>query len=330
MGVALVKNNAFSTLAATLGSSDTSLTLATGTGSRFPSITGGSGNFFFLTLLDTSNNIEVVKVTATAADVFTVARAQDGSTARAFSTSARVELRPTQSLFDDKLSKGGGTMTGYIEAIAGASGNQVPRVSEVVKKTGDTMTGALTVPELRGPSNEIVIPNGDRLVGDSAGSIAAPGMILQTVYAIIESQPSYTAPISGTIEVEEFALSITPKYNDSKILLTYMISGEATEGNYTWRLERNGASIGNNSTVSGRYVGWVNGDYDSNATTTPKTTTYHYIDSPATTSALEYTLHLAPSGASAMTYHVNRSVSSAGADDNEVAISMVIIQEIAQ
>lgn len=330
MGVALVKNNAFSTLASTLSSSDTSLTVAAGTGSRFPTITGGSGDFFLITLLDTSNNIEVVKVTATATDVFTIVRAQDGTTARGFVVSDRVELRPTQGLFDDKLSKGGGTMTGHITAIAGATNNQVPRVNEVVKKSGDTMSGALTVPELRGPSNEITIPSGDRLVGEAAGSIAAPGMIIQTVHLLVEAQNSFSAPVSGEIELDDFAISITPKYNNSKILLTLMVSGEGSEGNFTWQLKRNGSSIANNSTTTGRWVGWVNGDYDSNAASTPQTRTYLYLDSPASTSEQEYTLFLAPSGASAVTYRVNRAYGAAGSDDNEVATSMIMLQEIAQ
>jgi hypothetical protein len=330
MGVALVKNNAYSTLAATITSSDTTLNVAVGTGVRFPAITSGSGDFFFLTLLDTSNNIEIVKVTATSTDTFTVVRGQDGTTARGYAATSRAELRPTQGLFDDKVSVGGGTLTGHLEAPANAAGDQVPRVSEVVKKSGDTMTGALIVPELRGPSNEIVIPSGERIVGDVAGSLAAPGMVVQTVHVLVEAQNAYSAPVGGEIEVEEFAISITPKYNNSKIYLTLMISGESSESNFTWRLKRNGNSIANNSTVSGRWVGWVPGAYDGNNTTTPECNTYHYMDSPASTSAQQYRLYMAPSGASAVTYRVNRGYNNGASDDNEVVTSMIMLQEIAQ
>ena len=330
MGVALVKNNAYSTLAATITSSDTTMNVAVGTGVRFPSIAGGSGDFFYLTLLDTSNNIEVVKVTAIATDTLTIVRGQDGTTARGYASTSRVELRPTQGLFDDKVSKGGGTMTGHLEAVANASGNQVPRVSEVVKKSGDTMTGALIVPELRGPSNEIVIPTGERIAGDVAGSLTAPGMIIQTVHLLVEAQNSYSAPVGSEIEVTDFAVSITPKYSNSKVLLTLMVSGESSESNFTWRLKRNGNSIANNSTATGRWVGWVNGEYDSNADSTPQTNTYLYLDNPASTSQQEYTLYMAPSGASAITFRVNRSYGAAGADDREITTSMIMLQEIAQ
>lgn len=49
-----------------------------------------------------------------------------------------------------KVSKTGDTMTGPLSVPAGATGAQVPRAQEVVSKTGDTMTGNLTVPSLNG------------------------------------------------------------------------------------------------------------------------------------------------------------------------------------
>ena len=79
MGVK-VTNNAFGTISAGISSSDTTVTLDTGQGARFPTL--GSGDFFFGTLIDTSNNIEVVKVTARSTDSMTVTRAQDNTTAR--------------------------------------------------------------------------------------------------------------------------------------------------------------------------------------------------------------------------------------------------------
>jgi len=79
----LVKNNAYSTLASTITDVATSISLAAGTGSRFPVISGG--DYFYATLIDTSNNLEVVKVTARSTDTLTVVRAQDGTTARAYS-----------------------------------------------------------------------------------------------------------------------------------------------------------------------------------------------------------------------------------------------------
>jgi hypothetical protein len=333
MGVALVKNNAFSTLAATLGSTATSLNVTVGTGVRFPSIAGGSGDFFFMTLIDTSNNIEVVKVTATATDVFTVIRGQDGTTALNFASTSRVELRPTQGLFDDKLSKGGGTMTGHLEAVANASGSQVPRVSEVVKKSGDTMSGPLTLPEIRGVSNEVLIPSGERLRAAVAGGIVAPGMVIQTVYKQVDTVGS-VATAGGTVgDVTDMFLAITPKYASSKILVMFDICCETNGHNMVFRLSRNGGAIGNNSTVTlQNWVGWKVSVYDSNDNSTPQQRFMTILDSPNTTSPVTYQLRFIGSSTSAVTLYLNRSVTGAdvGQNEYEIGTSSVMLQEIAQ
>ena len=54
------KNNAFSTLAAGISDSATALTVASTHGARFPTITGSQ--YFYVTLIDSSNNLEIVKV----------------------------------------------------------------------------------------------------------------------------------------------------------------------------------------------------------------------------------------------------------------------------
>ena len=89
MGVK-VTNNAFGTISAGINNSDTTIVLDSGQGARFPSLS--SGDFFFGTLIDTSNNLEIVKVTARSTDSMTVTRGQDNTSARAFSIGDRFEL----------------------------------------------------------------------------------------------------------------------------------------------------------------------------------------------------------------------------------------------
>lgn len=100
MGVK-VTNNAWGTLAAGISASDVTLSLTSGQGARFPALT--AGQWFWLTLADAANNLEIVKCTARSGDTLTVVRGQDGTTAKAYNTSDRVELRPTAALFNDKL-----------------------------------------------------------------------------------------------------------------------------------------------------------------------------------------------------------------------------------
>jgi hypothetical protein len=95
-----VTNNAFGTLNAGINSSATTIVLTAGQGARFPTLS--AGDYFYATLIDTSNNLEIVKVTARSTDTMTVVRGQDNTTARAYSTNDRFELRPTAALFNEK------------------------------------------------------------------------------------------------------------------------------------------------------------------------------------------------------------------------------------
>ncbi|WP_369551981.1 gp53-like domain-containing protein [Salmonella enterica] len=82
----LAANNAQTVLAAGISSSATSLTVNTGTGALFPSPSSGV-SFFKLTLIDaaTGQLTEIVHVTARSGDTMTIDRAQEGTTARAWS-----------------------------------------------------------------------------------------------------------------------------------------------------------------------------------------------------------------------------------------------------
>ena len=94
----LYTNNASTTLSSSINSSATTIVLDTGTSALFPVIT--SGNHFYVTIADSNNNNEIVKVTATVGDTFTVERAADGTTASSWSAGDKVELRITKAMLD--------------------------------------------------------------------------------------------------------------------------------------------------------------------------------------------------------------------------------------
>lgn len=98
---ALVTNNASATLSAGITASATTITLGSGQGSLFPAASGTS--VFWATIVNSSNQVEIVKVTARATDSLTVIRGQDSTTAYAFSVGDKLELRPTAALFNAKL-----------------------------------------------------------------------------------------------------------------------------------------------------------------------------------------------------------------------------------
>jgi hypothetical protein len=93
-GLNLFTNNAATTLASSINSSVTSLTVASATGGLFPNPT--AGQYFYATLQNTAGSVvEIVKVTARSTDTFTIVRAQDNTTASAFTAGDKVELRAT-------------------------------------------------------------------------------------------------------------------------------------------------------------------------------------------------------------------------------------------
>jgi hypothetical protein len=117
---ALVTNNASATLATGITAVATTITLGTGQGALFPSPLGTS--IFYATLVNSSNQAEVVKVTARATDTLTVVRGQDSTTARAYSTGDKLELRPTAALFNAKLDADTAALTYAPLGGTGASG----------------------------------------------------------------------------------------------------------------------------------------------------------------------------------------------------------------
>lgn len=94
--LALFSNTASATLASSISTSSTAITVSTGMGVMFPTITADT--FFMATLTDSSNNLEIVKVTNRVADVLTVVRAQEGTTARAYAAGDKIELRIPASI----------------------------------------------------------------------------------------------------------------------------------------------------------------------------------------------------------------------------------------
>ena len=93
-GLNLFTNNAATTLASSILVGATSLTVAAGQGALFPTLAGSA--YFYCTLSNTAGTtIEIVKVTARSTDTFTIVRAQDNTTASAFTAGDKVELRLT-------------------------------------------------------------------------------------------------------------------------------------------------------------------------------------------------------------------------------------------
>jgi hypothetical protein len=86
-------NNASAPLAASINTTSASITVTTGYGALFPSL--AAGEYFYATLTNSSNAIEIVKATARSGDTLTVTRAQEGTTALSWAAADKIELRIT-------------------------------------------------------------------------------------------------------------------------------------------------------------------------------------------------------------------------------------------
>lgn len=96
--MATITNNAVGFLAEPLSTEATQLVLVPGTSGLFPSL--GTGQSFFATIVATNGEFEIVRVTRTQGDIFTIQRGAENTVPRAFTVYSKVELRVTAGNID--------------------------------------------------------------------------------------------------------------------------------------------------------------------------------------------------------------------------------------
>jgi hypothetical protein len=159
----LFDNNASATLSVQAEIVDTTLTLQTNEGQLFPAPTGG--DFFQVTLEDTSGNIEITQCTGRTNDVLTVTRARENTTAKVFPVGSKVELRTTAGVFNEFIQRTGGVMTGTLDMNG-----------EILQDAVITSTGSAAIQNVpirgadNGTANQILVPSAgaDPTIGAAA------------------------------------------------------------------------------------------------------------------------------------------------------------------
>lgn len=211
----LFKNNAAGAIYGSISDADTTITLATGHGARFPSV---GSDYFLATLIGVDGNgaenaWEIVKVTARSNDVLTVVRAQEGTTAAIWASGTRIEARATAATFGGFLVATGVTPGTYSKLTVLASG-LISAGAQLA--SGDITTALGFTPENAANKN---VANG--YVGLDSNTL------IPSVYL-----PSY---VDDVIEVADFAsLPGTGETGKIYVLATPYTSGGITSSQFRW------------------------------------------------------------------------------------------------
>jgi hypothetical protein len=163
------------------------------------------------------------------------------------------------------------------------------------------------------------------------------GSIINTVYKRTDVQASYSSTTSGNgTTISDLNITITPKSATSLLLCTWMINAEV-HWNNVFVIHKNGSLITtsgyegyNNAIGNLRYSGIASAFYDNDNATTPSNYYIQYVVPSISTVESTYAPAIRSSEATAYTFFLNRTISSAGADNNENMVSTGMIQEIAQ
>lgn len=185
-------NNAFAKLQANITNVQTNITVQAGQGQLFPYVTGGT-NYFYVTLVDSSANREIVKVTdhqAGSPDAFTVTRAQDGTSGQAFSAGDIFELRFVAASLTDLQSQLDALDDGATSTLAEVE----TAISDHEALVGSAAHGLGTISTQN--ANNVAITGGSIVPSDVA---VLTNKVVPVYISSSSTPPSASATVQGTL-----------------------------------------------------------------------------------------------------------------------------------
>lgn len=232
----ITTNNAFSTLAGGITALDTNITLASGTGDRFPVII--APDFSYITFENAAGSIEIVKLVGrvAASDTLSIFRAQDNTTAKAWATGDIVELRVIALLLNSAIAHPTlianahqASAIGFTPSGSIAANNVQAAIAELETEIYGVTAGLLTSINNNTTNLNNHIANSSAHTAANLANVPAGNIVSTNVQSAITELDAYAhslqgnqtqyALTTGTADAYEMT-PITPitSYNDQQIL----------------------------------------------------------------------------------------------------------------
>ena len=161
--------------------------------------------------------------------------------------------------------------------------------------------------------------------------LANTGKVLQVIQTHLTTTSSQSISTTRT-NITGLSATITPSATTSRVRVTVKWSGENAGANahLVFGIKRNTTDVGNPAAAGSRHVGIAGiyqGYFNSDNSSTPDSTSYSYIDSPSSTSAITYYATVINGGSTTL---YNQSTATDGTDNyaRERLTSTITVEEI--
>jgi hypothetical protein len=163
------------------------------------------------------------------------------------------------------------------------------------------------------------------------------GKIAQVIQTRSDEHITYSSPNSGNgTTVSALAMTISPKFSNSLLVITFMINGEMHQDN-VFLMHRNNALITdasyqgyNNAVGNIRTSGIASAFYDQNEDSTPSNWCLQYFVASVNTTSRTYAPAVRSSSSGNYTFALNRTLNAASQAAYERMVSIGTIMEITQ